>query len=37
MSAPVETDAFEQPESFEFTSENLERAKAHIAKYPPGR
>jgi NADH-quinone oxidoreductase E subunit len=27
----------EQPESFEFTSENLERANAHIAKYPPGR
>ena len=22
---------------FEFTPENLERAKAHIAKYPPGR
>jgi NADH-quinone oxidoreductase E subunit len=28
---------FEQPESFEFTPENLDRAKAHIAKYPPGR
>jgi NADH-quinone oxidoreductase subunit E len=27
----------EQPESFEFTQENLERAKAHIAKYPAGR
>jgi NADH-quinone oxidoreductase E subunit len=26
-----------QPESFEFTQENLERAKAHIAKYPAGR
>jgi NADH-quinone oxidoreductase subunit E len=26
-----------QPESFEFTTENLERAKAHIAKYPAGR
>ncbi|HKS89714.1 MAG TPA: NADH-quinone oxidoreductase subunit NuoE [Stellaceae bacterium] len=26
-----------QPEHFEFTPENLERAKAHIAKYPPGR
>ena len=26
-----------QPESFEFTPENLERAQAHIAKYPPGR
>jgi NADH-quinone oxidoreductase subunit E len=30
--APVE-----QPEHFEFTPENLEKAKAHIAKYPPGR
>jgi len=28
---------FEQPEGFEFTPENLEQAKAHIAKYPPGR
>jgi NADH-quinone oxidoreductase E subunit len=27
----------EQPESFEFTPENRELAKAHIAKYPPGR
>ena len=26
-----------QPECFEFTPENLEKAKAHIAKYPPGR
>ncbi|MGC2412849.1 MAG: NADH-quinone oxidoreductase subunit NuoE [Stellaceae bacterium] len=26
-----------QPEHFEFTPENLERAKAHIAKYPAGR
>ena len=26
-----------QPESFEFTAQNLEKAKAHIAKYPPGR
>lgn len=31
-SAPVA-----QPEHFEFTPENLEKAKAHIAKYPPGR
>jgi NADH-quinone oxidoreductase E subunit len=30
--APVE-----QPASFAFTPENLENAKAHIAKYPPGR
>jgi NADH-quinone oxidoreductase E subunit len=27
----------EQPESFEFTPENLETVKAHIAKYPEGR
>ena len=27
----------EQPESFAFTPENLETAKAIIAKYPPGR
>ena len=26
-----------QPDSFEFTPENLERARAHIAKYPPSR
>jgi len=26
-----------QPEHFEFTPENLERAQAHIAKYPAGR
>ncbi|HML10509.1 MAG TPA: NADH-quinone oxidoreductase subunit NuoE [Stellaceae bacterium] len=29
--------ALEQPASFEFTPENLEKAKYHIAKYPPGR
>jgi NADH-quinone oxidoreductase subunit E len=28
---------FEQPQSFAFTQENLAKAKAHIAKYPPGR
>lgn len=27
----------EQPATFEFTPENLEQARAHIAKYPPGR
>jgi len=27
----------EQPATFEFTPANLERARAHIAKYPPGR
>jgi NADH-quinone oxidoreductase E subunit len=37
MSTPVDAAPFEQPKSFEFTSENLERAKADIAKYPPGR
>ena len=42
MSTPVEGlppngPLAEQPESFEFTPENLEQAKAHIAKYPPGR
>ena len=26
-----------QPPSFEFTAENMERAKREIAKYPPGR
>lgn len=26
-----------EPESFAFTAENMERAKAVIAKYPPGR
>jgi NADH-quinone oxidoreductase E subunit len=30
--APVE-----RPKSFAFTPENLAKAKAHIAKYPPGR
>jgi NADH-quinone oxidoreductase E subunit len=29
--------AFQQPVSFEFTPENLERAQAHIAKYPASR
>lgn len=28
---------FEQPASFEFTPENFELAKQHIAKYPAGR
>jgi NADH-quinone oxidoreductase subunit E len=37
MSASGEGAAFEQPESFEFAAENLDLAKAHIAKYPPGR
>jgi NADH-quinone oxidoreductase subunit E len=37
MSTPVGAANFEQPASFNFTPENLEQAKAHIAKYPPGR
>jgi NADH-quinone oxidoreductase E subunit len=28
---------YEQPAEFVFTAENLEKARAHIAKYPPGR
>jgi NADH-quinone oxidoreductase E subunit len=36
MSTPVQRAEFEQPESFDFTPENLDRARAHIAKYPPG-
>jgi NADH-quinone oxidoreductase subunit E len=27
----------QQPDTFEFTPENVERARAHIAKYPAGR
>ena len=37
MSTPLHAAEVEQPESFEFAAENLEQAKAHIAKYPPGR
>jgi len=37
MSGPADTAAVEQPESFVFTPDNLAKAKAHIAKYPPGR
>ena len=37
MSAPLDAGEFEQPSSFEFTPENLERAREHIAKYPSGR
>jgi NADH-quinone oxidoreductase E subunit len=37
MNTAVGAPPVEQPKSFEFTSENLERARAHIAKYPPGR
>jgi NADH dehydrogenase (ubiquinone) flavoprotein 2 len=35
--APPKGQLGAQPESFEFTPENLERAKAYIAKYPAGR
>jgi NADH-quinone oxidoreductase E subunit len=37
MSLHIEGPPFEQPATFEFTPENLEKAKDHIAKYPPGR
>jgi NADH-quinone oxidoreductase E subunit len=42
MNSPVDAirpngPSVEQPESFEFTPENLERARSHIAKYPTGR
>jgi len=37
MNTPGVAAAVEQPESFAFTAENLAAAKAHIAKYPPGR
>jgi len=37
MSILAEGPPLEQPKNFEFTPENLERAKAHIAKYPSGR
>jgi NADH-quinone oxidoreductase subunit E len=37
MNAPLDVTEFEQPASFDFTPENLERAQAHIAKYPSGR
>jgi NADH-quinone oxidoreductase E subunit len=37
MSPHIEGPEFEQPAEFDFTAENLDRATAHIAKYPPGR
>ena len=37
MNSSAEAASFEQPESFAFTPENLDRAEAHIAKYPAGR
>ena len=32
-----DTGTFEQPKTFSFTSENMEKAEAAIAKYPEGR
>jgi NADH-quinone oxidoreductase subunit E len=37
MSVQVHSAELELPASFDFTPENLDRARAHIAKYPPGR
>jgi NADH-quinone oxidoreductase E subunit len=37
MNNSAATPSFEQPESFDFTPENMRVAEAHIAKYPPGR
>jgi NADH-quinone oxidoreductase subunit E len=37
MNSSLDTAQFEQPTSFDFTPENLERARAYIAKYPAGR
>jgi NADH-quinone oxidoreductase E subunit len=37
VSGAVDTGPVAQPASFEFTPENLAKARAHIAKYPPGR
>jgi NADH-quinone oxidoreductase subunit E len=37
MSLHIEGPPFEQPASFAFTPENLEKANYHIAKYPRGR
>jgi NADH-quinone oxidoreductase E subunit len=37
VNARGEPAAFEQPQSFEFTPDNLKLAESHIAKYPSGR
>jgi NADH:ubiquinone oxidoreductase subunit E len=37
MSEPKNGPPVDQPKSFAFTPENLEKAKTHIGKYPPGR
>ena len=37
MSAAPDATGIAQPDSFAFTPESLAKAKAEIAKYPPGR
>ncbi|MGA3306486.1 MAG: NADH-quinone oxidoreductase subunit NuoE, partial [Stellaceae bacterium] len=37
MSGTAQDKPVEQPASFAFSPANLKKAKAHIAKYPPGR
>ena len=37
MSGPAQDKPVVQPKSFAFSPENLKKAQAHIAKYPPGR
>ncbi len=37
MSGPAQDKPVAQPESFAFSPENLKKAQAYIAKYPPGR
>ena len=37
MNRPGPSVDFGQPDSFEFTPENLKAVEVHIAKYPPGR
>jgi NADH-quinone oxidoreductase E subunit len=37
MSSATDNTPVEQPLAFAFTPDNLAKAKAHVAKYPPGR
>jgi NADH-quinone oxidoreductase E subunit len=37
MNSSAATPSVEQPESFDFTPDNMRVAEAHVAKYPPGR
>jgi NADH-quinone oxidoreductase E subunit len=37
VSGPVDQAPIAQPDKFEFTPANLDKAKWHIAKFPPGR